>query len=136
MAKNDNLGKKLALGTAIAGLAGYLAGVLTAPKSGKETRGDIAEKAGELKQSTIDELAHLQTELKDLLAKAKNQTVALSGKAREEFNEAVVAAKEAQDKTTSLIKAVKAGEAEDPELNKAIKQAKLASKNLSKYLKS
>ncbi|MEO7364397.1 MAG: YtxH domain-containing protein [Candidatus Saccharimonadales bacterium] len=35
--------KKLAIGAAIAGAAGYLAGVLTAPKSGKATRDDIKD---------------------------------------------------------------------------------------------
>ncbi len=37
--------KKLAIGTLIAGAAGFLAGILTAPKSGKETRADIKEVA-------------------------------------------------------------------------------------------
>lgn len=136
MAKDNHVGRKIALGTAVAGVAGYLAGILTAPKSGKETREDIADKAVEIKKSAAQELASLHMELKSLIESAKNQSVALSGKAREEFNEAVVAAKDAQNKASSVLKAVKAGEASDPELNKAIKQAKLAAKNLAKYLKS
>ncbi len=38
--KKDN-GKKIAIGTAIGLAAGYVTGILTAPKSGKETRQDI-----------------------------------------------------------------------------------------------
>lgn len=136
MGKDNHIGRNIAVGALIAGAAGYVAGILTAPKSGKETRADIADKAGDLKQAAAEEIAQLQVELKDLLGKAKTETIALSGKARTEFNEAVAKAKDAQNKLTILLKAVKAGEAEDPELNKAIKQAKAASKNLSKYFKS
>ena len=136
MGKNDHTGRNIAIGALPAGAVGYVAGILTAPKSGEETRADIADKAGDLKQAAAEEIAELQGEIKDLLAKAKTETIALSGKARAEFNEAVARAKDAQSKLATMLKAVKAGEAEDPELNKAIKQAKAASKNLAKYFKS
>lgn len=136
MAKNNDTVKKIALGAALAGAVGYVAGILTAPKSGKETRDDIAGKASDIKASAASELASLQSELKDKLDLAKNEAKALSGKARDEFNEAVLRAKEAQTKATEVLKAVKAGEASDPELNKAVKQAKLALKNLGRYLKN
>ena len=38
------------LGAAIGAAAGVVAGLLTAPKSGKETRADLKKKARELKQ--------------------------------------------------------------------------------------
>ena len=136
MTKEDHTGRNFAIGAVVAGAVGYLAGILTAPKSGKETRDDIADKAGDIKDTAEAELASLQNELKELIAKTKDQTVALSGKAREEFNEAIVKAKDAQNKAANVLKAVKAGQAEDPELNKAIKQAKQATKNLARYLKS
>jgi len=37
--------KRLALGTVFAAAVGYLTGILTAPKSGKETRKDIKDAA-------------------------------------------------------------------------------------------
>jgi gas vesicle protein len=40
---------KVALGAIIGAAAGVIAGILTAPKSGKETRADIKQKAAELK---------------------------------------------------------------------------------------
>jgi len=43
------MGKKLALGAVIGAAAGLVAGILTAPKSGRETREDIKKKARELK---------------------------------------------------------------------------------------
>lgn len=134
MARKDHNTRNMALGAAIAGAVGYLAGILTAPKSGKETRDDISGAAVDLKETADHQLTYLQAELKDTLGAAKSKSVALSGRARDEFNEAVVRAKDAQNKATVLLKAVKSGEADDPELNKAIKQSKLAIKNLKKYL--
>lgn len=136
MGKENHTGRKIAIGAAIAGAVGYVTGILTAPKSGKETRADIADKAGDIKEAAEKELAELQAELKDVLERTGSETIALSGRARAEFNEAVARAKDTQNKLSVLLKAVKAGEAPDPQLNKAIKQAKQASKNLAKYLKS
>jgi gas vesicle protein len=134
--KKDSTVKKIAVGSAIAGAAGYLAGILTAPKSGKETRHDLEHKAIDVKDTAEDQLTDINEELKHLVKTTKVKTVALSSSARAEFNEAVVRAKDAQNKTSQILKAVKKGEASDPDLNKAIKQGRLALKNLSKYFKS
>lgn len=136
MVNSKNPGRKIALGALLAGAAGYITGILTAPKSGKETREDIAGKATDAKEETVEQLKSLQVELEELIKTSKDKTLALKSNAREEFNEAVIRAKDAKNKTATLLKSVKAGEAEDPELNKAIKQAKAAAKNLSKYFKS
>ena len=136
MARNKHSGRNVALGAAVAGVTGYLAGLLTAPKSGKETRGEISDKAVDVKDSAVDQLQGLEGDLSDLLVKTKSKTVALSAQAREDYNEAVVKAKDAQNKAVYVLKAAKAGEADDPELNKAIKQAKQAKRNLGKFLKS
>ena len=134
--KDEHTGRKLAIGAALAGAVGYVTGILTAPKSGKETREDIADKAEDLKEGAEEQLQTAHDELNELIATAKNKSVALGSKAREEFNEAVVRAKDAQNKASHVLKAVRAGQADDPALNKAIKQAKQAKKNLSKYLGS
>lgn len=135
MSKDENATKKLAIGALIAGIGGYLAGILTAPKSGKATREDIALKTDEIKDDTQEQLQKAVDELNELLKSAKNKSLELGSKARTEYNEAVVAAKDAQNKAFHLIKAVKSGEADDPELSKAIKQAKSAAKNLGRYFK-
>jgi gas vesicle protein len=134
--KKENTGKKIALGAVVAAVVGYLSGILTAPKSGKETRKQLVEEAEGVKESTEDQLSKANDELKVLLKDTKTKTVALSAQAREEFNEAVIRAKDAQNKASAALKAMKAGEAEDPELNKAVKQARQAAKNLSKFFKS
>lgn len=133
--KKKNAGKKIALGAAIAGVVGYAAGILTAPKSGKETRADIAKKAGEVKAGSLEQLESTHQDLAESLKKAQGKTIALGSHAREEFNEAVVRAKDAQNKTGAVIKAVRKGGAQDPDLNKAVKQGKQALKNLGKFLR-
>ena len=134
--RNSNMGRKIAIGSAVAGLAGYLAGILTAPKSGQQVRKDLANKAGDIKHESEDQLRDLNDELKDLIKSTKVKTIALSSSARTEFNEAVIKAKDAQNKSAQVLKAAKAGEASDPDLNKAVKQARQAIKNLGKFLKS
>jgi gas vesicle protein len=134
--RDPHTGRKIAIGTVIAGTIGYLAGVLTAPKTGKQTRSDIAHKAGDIKLDAEAELEDLNQELKELIKNAKVKTVALSSTARAEFNEAVVRAKDVQNKSAQVLKAAKAGEAQDPDLNKAVKQASQAIKNLSKFFKN
>ena len=134
--RKENTVRKIAVGSTIAGVVGYLAGVLTAPKSGRETRGDIAHKAENVKDSAEDQLLDINDELKDMIKSTKAKTVTLSSTARAEFNEALIRAKDAQNKTAQVLKAVKAGEAADPDLNKAVKQGRLALKNLGKYFKS
>ena len=136
MTKESHVGRKLALGALIAGATGYLAGILTAPKSGKETRKDISDKASEYKEDAIVKIKAAQADLSDVLDKAKSKTIALSAKAREEFNEAVIKAKDAQTKLTAVLSGVKAGKSDQPELDEALAQAKQSYKNLAKFLKS
>ena len=133
--KHPHTGRKIAIGSTIAGLVGYVAGILTAPKSGEQTRHDIAKKADDIKEDAHAELSSLNDELQKLINNTKVKTIALSSTARAEFNEAVVRAKDVQNKSAEVLKAAKKGEASDPDLNKAVKQARLAIKNLGKFFK-
>lgn len=134
MAKKS--GRNLALGAVVGGLAGYLTGILTAPKSGHETRTDISNKAGSVKDGAEQQLQDTVDELNSVVKQLKGKSLALGSKAREEYDESLIKAKDAQNKAAAVLKAVKAGEASDPELNKAVKQGKQALRNLSRYLKS
>ena len=126
--------KKVAIGASIAAVAGYIAGVLTAPKSGKETRKDVKDAAHKGLQGAEAEAKKLQTEAEELLKEAKTKGAELSDKARNELNELVDKAKVAKDKATTLVVAVKKGEADDKELQRALDQARNAIKNVRKYL--
>lgn len=77
---------KFALGAIIGAAAGLVAGVLTAPKAGKETRADIKAKAGELKadadkklkdakktgEKTVNEGRHMAEDYADRTKRALN----------------------------------------------------------------
>lgn len=134
MAKNNT--GKFALGAVVAGVAGYVAGILTAPKSGKETRADIAQKADDVKSDAEAQLQRAEAELKELAAKAQGKGAELKGRAKTEYDQALTKAKTAQGKAREVLAAMRKGKAKNPELNAAIKQAKEARKNLAKYLKA
>ncbi len=63
------MGKKLAIGALIGAAAGLVAGVLTAPKSGRETRDDIKKKAEELKSKADSASSKTRKELEGLKGK-------------------------------------------------------------------
>lgn len=58
-------GNKFALGAVIGIAAGVIAGLLTAPKSGKETRADLKQKAAELKDKAADKAEHVIDKVED-----------------------------------------------------------------------
>src|SRR5690242_13013587 len=89
--------KKVAIGSTVAAAAGYVAGILTAPKSGKETRKDIKNAADKGWAEAEKELKRLHTELDKVIAQAKVQGAKASGKASQELKVLLEKAKEAKD---------------------------------------
>ncbi len=128
-------GKKIAVGAAIAGVVGYVAGILTAPKSGKETREDIKNTAVKAKTEAEKKLKELHSELNEKLELARSKGAKLQGKARQEFDKVIATADTVKEKVRELLSALHEGDADDPELKKALKDAKDALKNLEKYVK-
>lgn len=130
----DKRTSKFAVATLIAAAAGYVAGVLTAPKSGKETRKDIKDVA----QSKITELEKrlksIHTELSSQLTKAKKQAGDLKGKAKKEADTLIERATKAKDKTRVALSSIHGGEADDKELQKAIDDAEKAVEHLKQYI--
>jgi len=127
--------KRFALGAVIAGIAGYLAGLLTAPQSGKETRADIKDTAVRGMREAERQLKKLHTELNDVLAEATERVDKLSGKAKEDMQAAVDATRAAKEKAREILSAVHEGRAEDTELENAIKDAQKAVTHLKSYIK-
>jgi gas vesicle protein len=134
--KSRKSGRKVALSAVIGGLAGYVTGVLTAPKSGKQTRNELVDKAEAAKDGAEYKLQEAIDELNTTIAETKQKSLALSAKARSEYDESVVKGKDSLNKASQVLKAMKAGEASHPDLNRAVKQARQATKNLGKYLRS
>jgi gas vesicle protein len=127
--------KRFAVGTALAAAAGFLTGILTAPKSGKETRKDIKEAAVSSINEAERQLKRLHTELNDVIAQAKDHGDRVSGKTKEELNVAVQATRQVKEMVREILSAVHEGRAEDKELQKAIADAQKAVKHLRSYIK-
>src|SRR6187402_2954300 len=79
--------KKLGLGLIIGAAAGVVTGFLTAPKSGKETRGDLKKKAEDVKHSAERKLKDAHKELGKLSEETKVAATKLTGKAKVELDE-------------------------------------------------
>lgn len=132
--RSNNL-KKLAVGTGVAAAAGYVAGILTAPKSGKETRQDIKSAAKKSQRDAEKELKRLHTELDKVMREAKARSSKLSDKAKKELDELLKKSKNAKEKTREVLSAIHEGDAEDKDLKQAVKNARDSIKHLRTYLK-
>lgn len=131
---NTNL-KRIAVGSAVAAVAGYVAGVLTAPKSGKETRQDIKNAADRTRQEAEKDLKRLHTELDKVLDEAKARGGDFGKKAQSELNDLMDKAKDTKEKAREMLSAIHEGDAEDQDLKRAIKNANSALDHLREYLK-
>lgn len=130
-----NVAGKVAIGAAVTAVAGYVAGVLTAPKSGKETREDIKVKANETYVTAEKELKKLHTELGAVITEAGDKLSTMRGKGQKSLDDAVSKGQKAKDKAREVLSSLHDGEAEDKDLKKAIAEATKAVENLRNYLK-
>lgn len=133
--QKQNVAGKIAIGAALTAVAGYVAGVLTAPKSGKETRDDIKHKASETYSAAEKELKKLHTELGDVISEAGDKLSTLRGHGQKSLDDAVSKGQKAKDKAREVLSSLHDGEAEDKDLKKAIAEATKAVENLRNYLK-
>lgn len=127
--------KKLAVAVGLAAVAGYLAGILTAPKSGKETREDIKNTAKSGLGEAEKQLKKVVADLGDAVDEAKKRGADLGDKANKELADLVEKAKVAREKAREVVTAIHDGDAEDEDLKLAVSQATTALKHLREYLK-
>jgi gas vesicle protein len=125
---------KAAISTLIGVGIGYAAGVLTAPKSGKETRKSIQKSAIGVKKDAEKGLKNAHSELSKLIATSKKKSEKLGAKTKKELIGAINKAQKAKDKSREILSAVHEGEAEDADLQKALEEAKKSLANLKKYI--
>ncbi|USN95411.1 MAG: YtxH domain-containing protein [Candidatus Nomurabacteria bacterium] len=133
---SSNNGSKFAVGAMLGVVVGLVAGILTAPKSGKETRKDLKDTATKVFAEAEKRLKVLYSELDVLITKGKSKAGDLSGRSKEELDKALDVAQKAQVKAKEVISAVRGGETTNPELEKAIKEVTSAKNQLKKYLQS
>lgn len=127
--------KKFAVGAGLAAAAGFLTGILTAPKSGKETRKDIKDAAVVGVHEAERQLKKLHTELNDVIAEAKDRGEKLTGQAKKDLDIATNATKQVKETVREILSAVHEGRAEDKELQRAINDAQKAVEHLKGYVK-
>lgn len=130
-----NTGKKLALGTIFAAAAGYVTGILTAPKSGKETRQDIKDATQRAVLESERQLKKLHTDLTMLINQSRDRAAKLKGDAKKQLDDAVERAKTSKEKVRTLLSAIHEGETEDKDLKKAIDEANKSIEHLKSYMK-
>lgn len=118
----------------LAGL-GYAAGILTAPKSGKETRKDIQRAALKAKSEGEMRLKDLNTELGELIEQGKHKAKDVKETAKIEFVDMLGHAQHARQKARELLSALHEGDAEDKDLKRAIDEVNKAIDHLKTYLK-
>ncbi len=130
------MGKKgsMAIGTALAAGIGYAVGLLTAPKTGRDTRKEIKKAALKAKSEGESNLKKAQKELTDLLDQVGVQAKKSTGKAKVELEKISAQAQVVRQKTRELLSAVHEGEAEDKDLKQAIDEVKKANDHLKKYI--
>lgn len=126
--------KRWALGAIIAAAAGYLTGLLTAPKSGRETREDIKDMTEHGVREAEKQLKKLHTQINSTIAEARNQVEDLKGTAQKDLQIAIDKATTAKEKARVVLSAIHEGDADDRDLNKAIKEASKAIDHLKTYL--
>jgi gas vesicle protein len=127
--------KRFAIGTVFAAVFGFLAGILSAPKSGKETRQDIKNAAVETKVAAEKQLKRLHTELGDLIDQANAKKDEYKGKAKKEYDDLVDRSQEMKQKARVLISAIHEGDAEDKDLKIVLSEAQKVAKHLKAFLK-
>jgi gas vesicle protein len=131
---SKNTGRNFAIGALFAAGVGYLAGLLTAPQSGKETREDIHHAAGVAKTNAEKTLKKVSSELTDLIDTGKALGKEATAAAKSGLTEALAKAQVARAKAHEVLSAVHEGSAGDKELQQAITDAKKAAEHLQKFV--
>jgi len=126
--------KKFAIGAMIAAVAGYIAGILTAPKNGRETREDIKDTAQKGVAEAEKQLKALHTELNKLVDQTKEKAGSLTGKTRDELDTLIGKARDSKEKASEVLSALHKGDAEDQDLKRAMSDATKAIEHLRDYL--
>lgn len=127
--------KRLMVLVGLAAVGGYLAGILTAPKAGRETRDDMRRAAKTGGAEVERQLRNISSELADLLDEARRRGSDLGDQARRDLDDLSIKARIARDKAREVVTAVQEGDAKDDDLRLAVTQANLALNHLREYLK-
>lgn len=130
----SNKKRNVALGGVVLAGISYLAGILTAPKSGRETRKDINKAAHKALTEAERRLKLAHSELNDLIDKLGKQADKGKAVVNKELKIALNKAETVKGKTRELLSAIHEGEAADKDLDEAVKEVKDAIKHLKSFV--
>ena len=120
---------------AVVGLAaGYALGILTAPKSGKETREDIKDASTKAYKAAEARLKDTYEDLGDFIQKASSQAKKIGDKGRDQLDGLVSSAKDAQARVKKLVSSARNGEGTPEEFEDAVKAAREAKSDLQEFI--
>jgi gas vesicle protein len=126
--------RTVAVGTLVGLGLGYVAGILTAPKSGKETRKSIVDAGLKAKAEAEKKIKSLNSELNDVIQQAEKLLADAKAGAKVGLTKAVERAKLAKDEAREILSALHEGEADDKDLETAIKDAQSAIEHLKNFI--
>jgi gas vesicle protein len=131
--EKQDMAKKFAVGAVFMAALGYVAGILTAPKSGKETRDDIKHKASDTIAAAEKELKKLHTELTDVIDEVSDRITSFRNS--KDVTTALDKGRDAKQKAREVLSTLHDGEANDKDLQRAIKDATAAIEHLRDFLR-
>jgi gas vesicle protein len=114
---------------------GLAAGVLLAPKSGKETRQDLKDAGENLIEDFEKKYSEVQASLAETIEQALGHATSLSGTAQEAFNDLIDQAKQAEFKVKDAYREMKHSGSNNKNLSCALEDAEKAKDCLAKFLK-
>ncbi|MAT38777.1 MAG: gas vesicle protein [Ectothiorhodospiraceae bacterium] len=100
---NDKLAQGMFLGFLAGAVTGGILGLLYAPKPGKELRGDLKEKSGEIAHDVDQYLKEAQTKAKELINEGKTKSSELIKDAKVKADELIKDAEKVIDSAKGRI---------------------------------
>jgi gas vesicle protein len=101
--EHEGNSNKFFLGALFGAIIGGIAALLTAPKSGKETREDIKKKTAEMSQDALRQYRKLEGELDKRIADAKKIAQHLEGTTKDELENMIKQGQKVRDRASSAI---------------------------------
>lgn len=126
--------RNIAISALIGAGVGYLAGILTAPKSGKETRQDIVKFTVKTRREAEAKVKTLHNDLNELIEKAESKFSDAKSSAQIGLGKAIEKARLAKTETREVLSSIHEGDVQDDELRQAISDAQSAAEHLKSFL--
>lgn len=128
--------KKSWIAVTIGAAAGFVTGILTAPKSGKETRKDIKDAASKIATETEEKLKQLYKNYSKHAKTLEAQIKKVSGKSKKELIELQQHVVAVRKKIKDLLSDIHDGLAESDDADQAIREAEAIARKVARVGKS